>query len=151
MHQAYVGYVYGDSCCGQRALYGVGLGGVPIFNVNNNSSTGGGRVVANPSGGLLSKGHPLGATDVAQWFELTDQLLGITGARQVEGVNIALQPNLALASACMVTHYERVRALPGGSMADTPDRLKAARRALRNPVASMAAKSRPNQPARLKT
>ena len=124
---------------------------MPIFTVDSNCSTGGGRVVANPSGGLLSKGHPLGATDVAQWFELTDQLLGITGARQVEGVNIALQPNLALASACMVTHYERVRALPGGSMADTPDRLKAARRALRNPVASMAAESRPNRPARLKT
>ena len=66
-------------------------------------------------------------------------MLGIAGARQVEGANIALQPNLALTGACVVTHYERARALPVGPMADTPDRLKAARRALRNPAASMAA------------
>ena len=93
MHQAYVGYVYGDSCCGQRALYGVGLGGVPIFNVNKDGSTGGGRVVANPSGGLLSSGHPLGATGLAQCFELTDQLRGTASVRQVDGANITLQPN----------------------------------------------------------
>ena len=40
MQQAYVGYVYGDSTAGQRALYGVGMSGVPIFNVNNNCATG---------------------------------------------------------------------------------------------------------------
>ncbi len=40
IQQAYVGYVYGDSTCGQRALYGVGLTGIPVVNVNNNCSTG---------------------------------------------------------------------------------------------------------------
>ncbi len=40
IQQAYVGYVYGDSTCGQRALYPVGMTGVPIINVNNNCSTG---------------------------------------------------------------------------------------------------------------
>ena len=40
IQQAYVGYVYGDSTCGQRALYGVGMSGIPIVNVNNNCSTG---------------------------------------------------------------------------------------------------------------
>ncbi len=40
VQQAYVGYVYGDSTCGQRALYPVGMTGIPIVNVNNNCSTG---------------------------------------------------------------------------------------------------------------
>ena len=40
IQHAYVGYVYGDSTCGQRALYEVGMTGIPIFNVNNNCSTG---------------------------------------------------------------------------------------------------------------
>ena len=40
VQQAYVGYVYGDSTAGQAAIYGVGLSGIPIFNVNNNCSTG---------------------------------------------------------------------------------------------------------------
>ncbi|MBL8334629.1 MAG: lipid-transfer protein, partial [Rubrivivax sp.] len=40
LQQAFVGYVYGDSTCGQRALYGVGMSGIPIVNVNNNCSTG---------------------------------------------------------------------------------------------------------------
>ncbi len=40
VEQAFVGYVYGDSTCGQRAVYDVGLTGIPVFNVNNNCSTG---------------------------------------------------------------------------------------------------------------
>src|SRR4051812_38245908 len=40
IEQAYVGYVYGDSTCGQRAVYEVGLTGIPVVNVNNNCSTG---------------------------------------------------------------------------------------------------------------
>src|ERR1700730_5346249 len=40
VEQAYAGYVYGDSTCGQRAMYEVGLTGIPVFNVNNNCSTG---------------------------------------------------------------------------------------------------------------
>ncbi|MEO8553887.1 MAG: lipid-transfer protein, partial [Kofleriaceae bacterium] len=38
--QAFAGYVYGDSTCGQRAVYQLGLTGIPVFNVNNNCSTG---------------------------------------------------------------------------------------------------------------
>ena len=70
-------------------------------------NTYGGQVVTNPSGGLLSKGHPLGATGLAQCFELTRQLRGNADARQVEGVNLALQHNLGLGGACVVTLYGR--------------------------------------------
>lgn len=71
-------------------------------------NTYGGRVVTNPSGGLLSKGHPLGATGLAQCAELTWQLRGEAGPRQVDGASLALQHNLGLGSACVVTLYERV-------------------------------------------
>lgn len=67
----------------------------------------GGRVVTNPSGGLLSKGHPLGATGLAQCYELTQQLRGRAEQRQVEGARLALQHNLGLGGACVVTLYER--------------------------------------------
>jgi acetyl-CoA acyltransferase len=53
----------------------------------------GGRVPVNPSGGLLSKGHPIGATGCAQLVELADQLRGRCGARQVEGARVALAEN----------------------------------------------------------
>jgi acetyl-CoA acetyltransferase len=53
----------------------------------------GGRIPMNPSGGLESKGHPIGATGLAQLFELTTQLRGEAGARQVEGARIAVQEN----------------------------------------------------------
>jgi acetyl-CoA acetyltransferase len=76
--------------------------------VVDGDNTYGGRVVTNPSGGLLSKGHPLGATGLAQCTELVQQLRGEAGARQVEGVNLALQHNLGLGGACVVTLYERV-------------------------------------------
>lgn len=71
-------------------------------------NTYGGRVVTNPSGGLLSKGHPLGATGLAQCAELVWQLRGDAGPRQVEGVNLALQHNLGLGGAAVVTLYEKV-------------------------------------------
>ena len=70
-------------------------------------NTYGGRVVTNPSGGLLAKGHPLGATGLAQCAELTWQLRGQAGPRQVEGARIALQHNIGLGGACVVTMYER--------------------------------------------
>ncbi len=76
--------------------------------IADGDNTYGGRVVTNPSGGLLSKGHPLGATGLAQCFELANQLRGQAGARQVEGVRLALQHNLGLGGACVVTVYERV-------------------------------------------
>ena len=71
-------------------------------------NTYGGRVVTNPSGGLLSKGHPLGATGLAQCAELTWQLRGQADQRQVEGARTALQHNLGLGGACVVTVYEAV-------------------------------------------
>jgi sterol carrier protein 2 len=79
-------------------------GGAAKF-VDDGDNTYGGRYVTNPSGGLLSKGHPLGATGLAQCFELTNQLRGTAGARQVEGARIGLQHNLGLGGACVVTLY----------------------------------------------
>ncbi|MNJ10789.1 Beta-ketoadipyl-CoA thiolase [compost metagenome] len=82
------------------------VGGAERF-VLDGDNTYGGQVVTNPSGGLLSKGHPLGATGLAQCYELTHQLRGSAEARQVEGVNLALQHNLGLGGACVVTLYGR--------------------------------------------
>jgi len=76
--------------------------------VRDGENTYGGQVVTNPSGGLLSKGHPLGATGLAQAAELVWQLRGTAGDRQVEGASIALQHNLGLGGACVVTLYEKV-------------------------------------------
>jgi acetyl-CoA acetyltransferase len=73
--------------------------------VDDGDNTYGGQVVTNPSGGLLSKGHPLGATGLAQCYELTHQLRGTAEARQVEGAKVALQHNLGLGGACVVTLY----------------------------------------------
>ena len=80
-------------------------GGAEKFVVDGDNSYGG-RVVTNPSGGLLSKGHPLGATGVAQCHELVTQLRGAAGPRQVEGARLALQHNVGLGGACVVTIYE---------------------------------------------
>ncbi|MBB5136274.1 acetyl-CoA acetyltransferase [Thermocatellispora tengchongensis] len=76
--------------------------------IMDGENTYGGRVVTNPSGGLLSKGHPLGATGLAQCAELTWQLRGTAGGRQVEGARTALQHNLGIGSACVVTVYQAV-------------------------------------------
>jgi acetyl-CoA acetyltransferase len=70
-------------------------------------NTYGGKLVTNPSGGLLSKGHPLGATGLAQCTELVWQLRGQAEARQVPGARVALQHNLGLGGACVVTMYRR--------------------------------------------
>ncbi len=67
----------------------------------------GGKIVINPSGGLLAKGHPLGATGLAQIAELTWQLRGCAGKRQVEGARIALQHNGGLGSAGFVNILKR--------------------------------------------
>jgi acetyl-CoA acyltransferase len=67
----------------------------------------GGTWVVNPSGGLISKGHPLGATGLAQCAELNWQLRGLAGARQVAGAAVALQHNIGMGSACVVTMYRR--------------------------------------------
>ena len=76
--------------------------------VLDGDNTYGGRVVTNPSGGLLSKGHPLGATGLAQCAELTWQLRGEADARQVDDVTVALQHNIGLGGAAVVTLYEKV-------------------------------------------
>ena len=73
-------------------------------------NTYGGRIVTNPSGGLLSKGHPLGATGLAQCYELVSQLRGRAEQRQVEGARLALQHNLGLGGACVVTLYRNQNA-----------------------------------------
>jgi acetyl-CoA acetyltransferase len=82
------------------------VGGAEKF-VLDGDNTYGGQVVTNPSGGLLSKGHPLGATGLAQCYELTQQLRGNADKRQVAGVNVALAHNLGLGGACVVTLYGR--------------------------------------------
>jgi acetyl-CoA acyltransferase len=75
--------------------------------VDGNDNTYGGRWVVNPSGGLISKGHPLGATGLAQSAELTWQLRGTADKRQVEHVNAALQHNIGLGGAAVVIVYQR--------------------------------------------
>ena len=75
--------------------------------IEDDETTYGGTWVVNPSGGLLSKGHPLGATGLAQCFELNQQLRGQCGTRQVDGARVALQHNLGLGGACVVTMYRR--------------------------------------------
>lgn len=89
---------------------GLGLcpeGGAEKF-VLDGDNTYGGKYVTNPSGGLLSKGHPLGATGLAQCVELVQHLRGTAQDRQVEGARLALQHNVGLGGACVVTLYERV-------------------------------------------
>ncbi|OLZ42869.1 lipid-transfer protein [Amycolatopsis keratiniphila subsp. nogabecina] len=75
--------------------------------VDSGDTTYGGKWVVNPSGGLISKGHPLGATGLAQCAELTWQLRGTADKRQVDGVQAALQHNIGLGGAAVITAYQR--------------------------------------------
>ncbi|KAJ6107991.1 Non-specific lipid-transfer protein [Penicillium sp. IBT 18751x] len=75
--------------------------------VRRGDITYGGKMVINPSGGLISKGHPLGATGIAQCAELVWHLRGWANNRLVEGTNAALQHNLGLGGAVVVTVYKR--------------------------------------------
>ncbi|MCA2977183.1 MAG: lipid-transfer protein [Myxococcaceae bacterium] len=81
-------------------------GGAEQF-IWDEDNTYGGDVVVNPSGGLLSKGHPLGATGLAQCTELVWHLRGTAGERQVPEAKVALQHNLGLGGACVMTMYRR--------------------------------------------
>lgn len=84
-------------------------GGAADF-VAAGANTYGGRCVTNPSGGLISKGHPLGATGLAQCFELVNQLRGeVDVARQVQGARLAAAHNIGIGSSCVVTVYEGAR------------------------------------------
>ena len=76
--------------------------------VSDGDNTYGGKVVVNPSGGLLSKGHPLGATGLGQCAELVWQHRGEAGPRQVEGARVGLQHNLGLGGACVVSLYQKM-------------------------------------------
>ena len=91
-----------------EALGLCGAGEAPAL-IDAGDTTYGGRWVVNPSGGLISKGHPLGATGLAQCSELTWQLRGTADARQVPGVNAALQHNIGLGGAAVVTAYQRAQ------------------------------------------
>lgn len=73
--------------------------------IADRANTYGGTCVTNPSGGLLSKGHPLGATGLAQCYELTHQLRASADKRQVPGARFGLQHNIGLGGACVVTLY----------------------------------------------
>ncbi|XP_075214571.1 sterol carrier protein X-related thiolase [Lycorma delicatula] len=73
--------------------------------IDAGQNTYGGKVVVNPSGGLISKGHPLGATGLAQCAELCWQLRGLAGKRQVRGAKLALQHNIGLGGAVVVALY----------------------------------------------
>jgi acetyl-CoA acetyltransferase len=75
--------------------------------VDVDAFTYGGKVVVNPSGGLISKGHPLGATGLAQCSELTWQLRGQADKRQVDGAKVALQHNIGLGGAVVVSMYRK--------------------------------------------
>lgn len=75
--------------------------------VDANDNTYGGKYVINPSGGLLAKGHPLGATGLAQCSELVWQMRGDAGARQVRDAKIALQHNIGLGGTVMVAIYKK--------------------------------------------
>lgn len=77
-------------------------GGAEKF-VGDGGNTYGGRTVTNPSGGLLSKGHPLGATGLAQISEIAWHLRGTAGDRQVPGARVGIQHNIGLGGACVVT------------------------------------------------
>lgn len=85
------------------SLCGPGEGGKLV---DNGDTTYGGRWVVNPSGGLISKGHPLGATGLAQCAELTWQLRGTAGKRQVPEAKVALAHNIGLGGAAFVTTYQ---------------------------------------------
>jgi acetyl-CoA acetyltransferase len=84
----------------------VGKGGA---FVDAGANTYDGQVVVNPSGGLISKGHPLGATGLAQCAELNWQLRGEAERRQVAGAKLALQHNLGLGGAAVVTMYRKAQ------------------------------------------
>jgi acetyl-CoA acetyltransferase len=79
-------------------------GGAAKF-IDDGDNTYGGRCVVNPSGGLLSKGHPIGATGLAQCYELVQQLRGRAEQRQVEGARVAIQHNVGIGGAAVVTMY----------------------------------------------
>lgn len=86
--------------------------------VRKGDITYGGRYLVNPSGGLISKGHPLGATGLAQCAELVWHLRGWASNRAVDGTRWALQHNLGLGGAAVVTVYRRADGAEAGKLSD---------------------------------
>jgi len=76
--------------------------------IDQDETAHGGRIPVNVSGGLLSKGHPLGATGVANIYEISMHLRGEAGARQVEGAKTGLTHVIGLGSACGIHILEKV-------------------------------------------
>lgn len=98
--------------------------------IDSGNNTYGGKFVINPSGGLISKGHPLGATGLAQCSELTWQLRGMAGKRQVPGAKLALQHNVGLGGAVVCALYKmgfpqekgyQVQAVPASASVNESD------------------------------
>jgi sterol carrier protein 2 len=118
--------------------------------IDTNDFTYGGRIVVNPSGGLISKGHPLGATGLAQCAELVWQLRGHADKRQVAPMpQYSLQHNLGLGGACVVSIYRKYNgAQPVKALTSDPSKLleweKQGRNAHSRPVAQV-----PHQNSRL--
>ncbi|CAG8608157.1 1725_t:CDS:2 [Ambispora leptoticha] len=79
--------------------------------IDSGDVTYGGKYVVNPSGGLISKGNPIGATGLAQCTELVWQLRGWCEERQVPNIQYALQHNIGLGGAAVVTIYKRAEGL----------------------------------------
>jgi sterol carrier protein 2 len=87
--------------------------------VRNGDITYGGKgPIVNPSGGLISKGHPLGATGLAQCAELTWQLRGWANNRLVDNADVALQHNLGLGGAVVINVYKRADGQKNLKMSD---------------------------------
>ena len=86
--------------------------------VRKGEITYGGKCIVNPSGGLISKGHPLGATGLAQCAELSWQLRGWASNRLVSNTKVALQHNLGLGGTCVVTVYKRADGKSSSALSD---------------------------------
>ena len=82
------------------------VGGATDF-VARGDNTYGGKYVVNPSGGLMSKGHPIGATGLGQCTELVWQLRGTAGEKQVPSARLGLQHNIGIGGAVVVTLYKK--------------------------------------------
>jgi acetyl-CoA acetyltransferase len=87
---------------------GIGKDGEAGKMIDEGATALGGRVPVNVSGGLLSKGHPLGATGVANIYEVTTHLRGEAGKRQVQGARFGMTHVIGLGSACAIHILEKV-------------------------------------------
>lgn len=114
-----------NELCTYEALGLCGEGEAGKF-IDRGDNTYGGKFVVNPSGGLTSKGHPLGATGLAQITELTWQLRGMSHKRQVKDAKYALAHNLGLGSAVVVSILKKYNSNPGSKCHQTscPDQLE---------------------------